>query len=193
MTFLTGVSASDMVAALEQAGLRPTRPRNALIEQIAEWSTVGKDFTSEELWHATQDRAPWIGRATAFRTVELLTALGFLDRVTFADGGERYHLVHPGTHHHHLTCAECHRVVSIDACLPEELLAERRTPVRICYLWPSSRALWALSQLPGAPCGNQSAGRNDLVPQRTYTEHEGSCHQGQGRANSTAGICEERQ
>jgi len=122
MTFSSGVSASDMVAALEHAGLRPTRPRNALIEQIAEWATVGKDFTSEELWHATQDRAPWIGRATAFRTVELLTALGFLDRVTFADGGERYHLVHPGTHHHHLTCAQCHRVVSIDACLPDELL-----------------------------------------------------------------------
>jgi len=122
MTFSSGVSASDMVAALEHAGLRPTRPRNALIEQIAEWATVGKDFTSEELWHATQDRAPWIGRATAFRTVELLTALGFLDRVTFADGGERYHLVHPGTHHHHLTCAQCHCVVSLDACLPEELL-----------------------------------------------------------------------
>ena len=122
MTFSSGVSASEMVAALEHAGLRPTRPRNALIEQIAEWATVGKDFSSEELWHATQDRAPWIGRATAFRTVELLTALGFLDRVTFADGSERYHPVHPGTHHHHLTCAQCHRIVSIDACLPAQLL-----------------------------------------------------------------------
>ena len=124
MTISPGVSASEMLAALERAGLRSTRPRNALIEQIAEWATVGKDFTSEELWHATQNRAPWIGRATAFRTVELLTALGFLDQVTFADGGERYHLVQPGTHHHHLTCAECHRVVSIDACLPEQILAK---------------------------------------------------------------------
>jgi Fur family ferric uptake transcriptional regulator len=88
-----------------------------------QWATEEKDFSSEELWHATQEaRAPWIGRATAFRTVEVLSALGFLDRVTFADGSERYHLVHPGTHHHHLTCSECHRVVTIDTCLPVQLL-----------------------------------------------------------------------
>ena len=122
MTFSPDISAPQMVAALEHAGLRPTRPRNALIEQIAEWAIVGKDFSSEELWHATQERFPWIGRATAFRTVELLTELGFLDRVTFADGSTRYHPVQPGTHHHHLTCAQCHRVVSIDACLPVQLL-----------------------------------------------------------------------
>jgi Fur family ferric uptake transcriptional regulator len=48
--------------------------------------------------------------------------LNFLDRVTFADGSERYHPVQPGTHHHHLTCAQCHRVVAIDACLPSQLL-----------------------------------------------------------------------
>jgi Fur family transcriptional regulator, ferric uptake regulator len=122
MKISSGIGAVEMVAALEQAGLRSTRPRNAIIDQIAEWATQGKDFSSEELWHATQDRAPWIGRATAFRTVELLTALNFLDRVTFADGSERYHPVQPGTHHHHLTCAECHRVVAIDACLPSQLL-----------------------------------------------------------------------
>jgi Fur family ferric uptake transcriptional regulator len=117
-----GIGAVEMVAALEQAGLRSTRPRSAIIDQIAEWATEGKDFSSEELWHATQARAPWIGRATVFRTVELLTALSFLDRITFADGSERYHPVQPGTHHHHLTCAECHRVVAIDACLPTQML-----------------------------------------------------------------------
>lgn len=123
MTVSSSVSAPEMMAALARAGLRSTRPRNAIVEQLAQWAEEGKDFSSEELWHATQAaRAPWIGRATAFRTVELLTAMGFLDRVTFADGSERYHPVHPGTHHHHLTCSECHRVVSVDACLPAHVL-----------------------------------------------------------------------
>jgi Fur family transcriptional regulator, ferric uptake regulator len=116
------ICAEQMVAALEAAGLRPTRPRSAMIDQIAAWSVAGKDFTSEELWHAAQERAPWVGRSTAFRTVELLTEFGFLDRVTFADGSERYHAVQPGTHHHHLTCELCHRVVDIDTCLPTSLL-----------------------------------------------------------------------
>ena len=122
MTERPVVSAQQVVAALEAAGLRPTRPRGAMIDQIAAWSACGKDFTSEELWHAAQERAPWIGRSTAFRTVELLAEFGFLDRVTFADGSERYHAVQPGTHHHHLTCEQCHRVVDIDACLPTPLL-----------------------------------------------------------------------
>jgi Fur family transcriptional regulator, ferric uptake regulator len=122
MTDQPVVSAAQMVAALEVAGLRPTRPRKAMIDQIAAWAVADKDFTSEELWHAAQERAPWIGRSTAFRTVELLTEFGFLDRVTFADGSERYHVVQPGTHHHHLTCEQCHRIVDVDACLPAALL-----------------------------------------------------------------------
>ena len=122
MTLSSNVSTPEMMAALENAGLRSTRPRNAIMEQVDQWAKDGKDFSSEELWHATKERAPWIGRATAFRTVELLSALGFLDRVTFADGSERYHPVQPGTHHHHLTCSECHRIVSVDACLPPQLL-----------------------------------------------------------------------
>ena len=117
------VNASQMVTALEQAGLRPTRPRGAIINQIAAWASQSADFTSEALWHAAQEHAPWLGRSTVFRTVELLVDLGFLDRVTFADGSERYHAVQPGTHHHHLTCEECHRVVAVDVCIPESLLA----------------------------------------------------------------------
>jgi Fur family transcriptional regulator, ferric uptake regulator len=118
----TIVSAAQMAAALAQAGFRPTRPRTAIIDQIAAWAAENKDFTSEELWHTAQARAPWLGRSTAFRTVDLLTECGFLDRVTFADGSERYHVVQPGTHHHHLTCEQCHRVVAIDACLPAEVV-----------------------------------------------------------------------
>lgn len=116
------VNAAQMIDALAAAGLRPTRPRCAMIDQIAAWAADGKEFTSEALWHAAQERAPWIGRSTAFRTVEVLAELGFLDRVTFADGSERYHAVQPGTHHHHLTCEQCHRIVDIDACLPPSLL-----------------------------------------------------------------------
>ncbi len=122
MTQARTVNADQMKAAIAEAGLRPTRPRAALIDQMAAWATAGTDFTCEELWHSAQASAPWIGRSTTFRTVELLADLGFLDRVTFADGSERYHVVQPGSHHHHLTCEMCHRVVEIDICLPAEVL-----------------------------------------------------------------------
>lgn len=123
MTQHATVDAAQMRVALERAGLRPTRPRGAIIEQLVAWAAAERDFTSEELWHAARECAPWLGRSTVFRTVELLAELGFLDRVTFADGSERYHAIQPGTHHHHLTCERCHKVVDLDTCLPPTLLA----------------------------------------------------------------------
>ena len=116
------ITAQQMHTAMEAAGLRMTRPRQALVEQIAMWAHDGRDFTSEALWHTVQEQAPWVGRATVFRTVEVLAELGFLDRISFVDGTERYHTVEPGTHHHHLTCEHCHQVVSIDVCIAPQLL-----------------------------------------------------------------------
>jgi Fur family ferric uptake transcriptional regulator len=118
------ITAQQMQAAMEAAGLRVTRPRQALVEQIAGWARDGKDFTSETLWHSVQEQAPWVGRATVFRTIEVLAELGFLDRISFVDGTERYHAVAPGTHHHHLTCERCRQVVPIDVCISPDLLEQ---------------------------------------------------------------------
>ena len=112
------VTLAQMLGAFEAAGMRTTRPRRAMAEQLAAWCAAEKEFSSEDLWHAVQEKAPLVGRATAYRTVQLLQNLGFLDRVTFADGTERYHVVAIGDqHHHHLTCEVCHRIVPVDACI----------------------------------------------------------------------------
>lgn len=115
------ITVDQVIQAFAAAGLRTTRPRQALAEQIVTWAAEEKEFSSEELWHAVQARAPWVGRATAFRTVQLLQEFGFLDRVTFADGTERYHVVAGDGHHHHLTCEQCHRVVAVEACIAPDV------------------------------------------------------------------------
>lgn len=111
------IKAQQIILAMEQAGLRKTQPRQMIAEQVADWGNAEVHFTAEDLWQAAHAKAPCVSRATAFRTVEVLTSLGFLDRISFADGTEQYHAVAPGTHHHHLTCEVCHRVVAIDLCL----------------------------------------------------------------------------
>ena len=116
------ITVQQIQEAIEIAGLRFTRPRQVLVEQIVQRAQENRDFTSETLWHTVQKSAPWIGRSTVFRTIELFTELGFLDRITFADGTERYHVMMPGSHHHHLTCEDCHRVVEIATCIPSDLL-----------------------------------------------------------------------
>ena len=137
------VEASQMLAAMEHAGMRMTRPRQTIVEQVAAWAREGADFTADALWHAAYALVPHISRATAFRTVDVLAELGFLDRVSFADGSEHYHVVEPGTHHHHLTCERCHRVVAINLCVAPDQLHRLRA------LLPPRGALRPLPRLPG--------------------------------------------
>ena len=118
----TGLDENVMLEAMEREGLRRTKPRQALVAQVAAWGREGVDFTAEGLWRAVQLQAPDVGRATVFRTIETLTNLGLLDRISFADGAERYHAAAPGAHHHHLTCDACHRVVNIEVCVPDDKL-----------------------------------------------------------------------
>lgn len=116
-------AAGSILALLEDLGVRATRPRRLIAERMAELAARGADFATEDLWKELQGDDPGIGRATVYRTVELLQREGLLDRVPFADGTHRYRLCGAG-HHHHISCVECQRVVEIDACLPPDLVAQ---------------------------------------------------------------------
>ncbi|MBA3825042.1 MAG: transcriptional repressor [Ktedonobacterales bacterium] len=120
---MSTLTLDQVIGAFEAAGMRATRPRRAMAAQIVTWGAADQEFSSEDLWHAVQEQAPWVGRATAYRTVQILQDFGFLDRVTFADGTERYHVISAGEHHHHLTCETCHRVVEVEACIAPEAFA----------------------------------------------------------------------
>jgi Fe2+ or Zn2+ uptake regulation protein len=117
MTESHTLTAGAIRTAFDDAGLRHTRPRQALAEQVARYAAAHDHFTGEDLWRAAQQEDPGVGRATAFRLVEVLVGMGLLDRVAFSDGTERYHAVAPGEHHHHLTCECCHKIVEVDTCL----------------------------------------------------------------------------
>lgn len=108
-------SAETILAALDRAGFRYTRPRKTIAERLAFLGARGVDFTIEELWHDVRKRHAGLGRMTAFRTVDLLVKLGLIDRMVFADGTERYHIGN-GTHQY-LTCETCHKVVELDSSL----------------------------------------------------------------------------
>jgi Fe2+ or Zn2+ uptake regulation protein len=111
-----------ILAVFERQGLRNTRPRRLIAEQLAALAASRSDFTAQDLWRELQALDPHLGRATVYRAVDVLLGQGLLDRVSFADGTHRYRLCGV-THHHHLTCTQCQRVVEISACLPPELLA----------------------------------------------------------------------
>ncbi len=95
---------SPLVAALEDAGYRLTRPRRALADLIA--ARDGSTFTAADLLVDARARGLGIGRATVFRGVDLLVSVGALERLDLPTGEHCYVVCRPA-HHHHVVCSRC--------------------------------------------------------------------------------------
>ena len=111
--------ADKIYHAFDEMSQRNTRPRRLIAERLVELANNGDDFTTDDLWQELRAVDPKIGRATVFRSIEKMADKGLLDRIEFADGTHHYRIC-GGSHHHHLTCTQCHRVVEVDLCLPAD-------------------------------------------------------------------------
>ncbi len=79
-------------------------------------------LSAEDVYLLVKDKAPEIGLATVYRTLELLSELKVVDKINFGDGVSRYDLRKEGAEHfhHHLVCVECGSVTEIE----EDLLGD---------------------------------------------------------------------
>ncbi|HET7578432.1 MAG TPA: Fur family transcriptional regulator [Bacillales bacterium] len=79
-------------------------------------------LSAEDVYLLVKDKAPEIGLATVYRTLELLSELKVVDKINFGDGVSRYDLRKEGADHfhHHLVCMECGSVDEIQ----EDLLGD---------------------------------------------------------------------
>ena len=115
-----------MSRALSQAGLRMTGPRRAVAQLLSEREG---QFTAEELLAESRRRGLGIGRATIFRSLELLGRLNLVERVDLPSREHAYLLCEP-EHHHHVICSQCGRAATFgleDRGLPERLEQVART------------------------------------------------------------------
>jgi Fur family transcriptional regulator, ferric uptake regulator len=109
-------------AAFNEVSQRLTRARKRIADRLVELAVCEDNFTIDELWQEMRELDPHLGNATVYRSVEKLFTMGLLDRVDFADGTHLYRVCGENHHHHHLTCTQCHMVVEVDVCLPEDQL-----------------------------------------------------------------------
>lgn len=110
------------MGAFRDAGLRSTRPRRLIAQQLAHHASAHTDFAAEDLLKQIQGADRGLSRATLFRAVDTLIDLGILDRIELGDGTPRYRVCHEG-HHHHLICTSCNRIEEVDVCVPTAALA----------------------------------------------------------------------
>ncbi len=113
-------SVSDTLKQLKQTGLRVTDPRIEVVEEIHARQGL---FTGEQLFEELRERGSGIGRATVFRTIDVLVDLEILDRVHQPDGAHGYVLRGPG-HRHHMVCSGCGNVVEFQGCNVNELVEQ---------------------------------------------------------------------
>ena len=109
--------AEQLLQILEDQGYRSTSPRQALVRTVA---ARDRHFSAEEI----RLQLPNIGRATVFRSLNLLEETGILCRVLLEDGRLHYQLSHRG-HHHHLICTECGVSEDLVGCDIESMLKEK--------------------------------------------------------------------
>lgn len=122
-----------IIERLADQGYRVTAPRRSVVRAVC--SRRGP-FSAEDLYQDLQAERSGVGRATVFRTLDLLASLRLLDRVHRPDGGHAYVSGPPG-HRHHLTCSSCGQVVEFHDCNVSDLVTElaQRTNFRIEGHW----------------------------------------------------------
>lgn len=124
-----GVETSSLITALDRAGYRLTEPRRSLAALIARRDG---HFTAPELVAEARTRRLGVGRATVFRTLEVLEALGAVERLDLPSGEHAY-VVCERAHHHHVICSRCGRTSEIRDGSLQAVVSEiaRRTGYRV--------------------------------------------------------------
>jgi Fur family transcriptional regulator, ferric uptake regulator len=112
MTEAPQARTGDLAGLLDRKGLRVTRQRVEVLEELAR---ERDDVTAQALWRRLRERDSRTGLATVYRTLALLSERGVVDSLSH-HGTELCYRLCTDSHHHHLLCTRCHRVVEVEGC-----------------------------------------------------------------------------
>lgn len=98
---------------LRQQGLPVTQQRESVADVVF---NSPEHLSVEEIEDTLRDRGERIGKATVYRTMELLVRSGLVEEHDFGEGFKRYeHLFGQGSVHEHLICTHCGTVTEFES------------------------------------------------------------------------------
>lgn len=106
---------NDVLRSLNEQGCRMTGPRRLIVRTIA---SRREPFTAEQLVAELPD----VGRATIYRTLDMLAASHWLARIHHDEGDHAYLPAHP--HQHQLVCTRCGTAVAFNTCDLDGILSQ---------------------------------------------------------------------
>jgi Fur family ferric uptake transcriptional regulator len=95
---------------LRRQRLKSTAQRDTIVKVFLE---TQRHISVEELYLEVKRRNSRIGYATVYRTIKLLTECGLAAERHFRDGEARYESAEK-SHHDHLICESCGRIVEFE-------------------------------------------------------------------------------
>lgn len=100
-------------------GFRVTFPRQIILDTLYKTKS---HLSAEDIYLKVHPVYPQIGLTTVYRTLDLLNRMGLITKFDFGDGKARYEFIKDGeqSHHHHLVCRRCNRVIDYTDFVKEE-------------------------------------------------------------------------
>lgn len=112
---------SPRAQRLRDAGHKLT---NARLTVLAVLEASGGHITSAQVLERVNALDGSIGRASVFRTLDLLTSLSIIRPTYIHSSLTPTYVLLPDGHHHHIICTNCNRVIEFDDCALTGIEAE---------------------------------------------------------------------
>ena len=106
---------------LQQFDLKITSQRLAVLKTLS--SGAQTHLTAREIFEKVVKIHPDIGFATVYRFIKTITQLGILSKLKMSNAPARYELK-SDTHHHHIVCVQCGKIVEFQNDKMEKLILE---------------------------------------------------------------------
>lgn len=105
--------------SLRKKGHRITAQRETILAIFREQDD-GTHLSAEELYGILKERASNVSLATTYRTLKLLSQLGLLRELDFAEGHKHYELKEDDQPHQHIICLVCNKTLEFEDHFLEE-------------------------------------------------------------------------
>lgn len=106
---------------ISQHKLKITNQRRIVLDEFLK---IERHVSAEDLYKLVSEREPKIGLATIYRTLALFTQSGLANELDFGDGQKRYEHKYMHSHHDHMICTECGKIIEFHHPMIEKFQEE---------------------------------------------------------------------
>ncbi len=107
----TPFSLDNLKTILSSKGLKSTKQRDAIVQEFLK---LEDHVDIDSLYQRVKTKNPQIGYATVYRTMKLLKECGIASERHFGTRQALYEPHHEESHHDHLICVSCNKIIEFE-------------------------------------------------------------------------------